>query len=140
MKSLYITPFILLANAVHALPKYEDRRPPQQAPLNWDPCELEGIKEDDIKVSYDCAKLPVPLDYTNPDSGELLPLQLVKVNATKEPVLGSVLFNPGGPGSSATEDLVKFGDIYGEYVRSPVKIIQRLVLTCFKEFWVASTI
>lgn len=115
MKNFYLTPLLLLADAASALPKYEGRSPPTQAPLEWAPCELEGIPKEEIKVSFDCAKLPVPLDYTNPESDELLPIQLVKVNATKEPVLGSVLFNPGGPGSSATEDLVKVGDIYGEY-------------------------
>ena len=113
MRFLCVTPLLLLARTINALPNSESSSPSPQAPLDWAPCELEGIPKDQITVSFDCAKLPVPLDYTNLDSGSL-PLQLIKVNATKEPVLGSVLFNPGGPGSSAVEDLAKVGDIYGE--------------------------
>ncbi|GAB1216694.1 hypothetical protein ATERTT37_005912 [Aspergillus terreus] len=39
-------------------------------------------------------------------------LQLVKVNATEEPVKGSVIFNPGGPGSSGVEEVVQKGPAY----------------------------
>ena len=55
-------------------------------------------------TAFDCAKLSVPLDYTNPNS-EPLELSLFRVNATEEPVLGTVLINFGGPGGTGAENL-----------------------------------
>jgi hypothetical protein len=47
--------------------------------------------------------LAVPLDYTLPQSEDnTLTLNILKVNATKVPKLGSVLTNWGGPGLDAT--------------------------------------
>lgn len=60
-------------------------------------------------TSFDCAKLSVPLDYTNPDS-EPLELDLFRVNATEEPVLGTVLINFGGPGGTGAENLPIWAD------------------------------
>lgn len=54
--------------------------------------------------SFQCGTLSVPLDYTD-DSSPQLPLDLFRVKATKEPVLGTVLFNPGGPGGAAADNL-----------------------------------
>ena len=51
---------------------------------------------------FDCATLSVPLDYTKQTSGRL-DLQVFKVNATAEPVLGTVLINFGGPGGTGAE-------------------------------------
>ena len=53
---------------------------------------------------FECSKLSVPLDYTDPDSPPLN-LDLFRVKATKEPVLGTVLYNPGGPGGNAGVNL-----------------------------------
>lgn len=59
---------------------------------------------------FDCATLAVPLDYTDPESGPLS-LQLFRVNATEEPVLGTVLMNFGGPGGTGAENLPAFADL-----------------------------
>ncbi|KAH0843784.1 hypothetical protein AYO21_07922 [Fonsecaea monophora] len=59
---------------------------------------------------FDCATLSVPLDYTDPDSGPL-DLRLFRVNATQEPVLGSVLINFGGPGGTGAENLPTVAEI-----------------------------
>lgn len=53
---------------------------------------------------FQCGKLSVPLDYTKPDS-KPLELDLFRVQATQEPILGTILFNPGGPGETAAESL-----------------------------------
>ena len=53
-------------------------------------------------------KLAVPLDYTLPQSkSKTLTLNILKVKATKEPKLGSVLTNWGGPGLPATDWLLQ---------------------------------
>lgn len=61
--------------------------------LQWVPCEIDfGFYNALVSLNYSCATLEVPLDYTDPQSVSL-PLSLIKVNATKAPFKGSVLFN-----------------------------------------------
>lgn len=55
-----------------------------------------------------CGTLAVPLDYTDLNSGKTLSLSLLKVNATKTPVKGSVLVNNGGPGEVSREFLAGY--------------------------------
>ncbi|KAI4703753.1 hypothetical protein J4E89_009722 [Alternaria sp. Ai002NY15] len=53
-------------------------------------------------------KLAVPLDYTLPPSkNNTLTINILKVKATREPKLGSVLTNWGGPGLPATDWLLQ---------------------------------
>jgi hypothetical protein len=49
------------------------------------------------------------LDYTSASNGETIQLDLIKAKATKKPYLGSVLYNPGGPGGSGVEAIVWSG-------------------------------
>lgn len=70
--------------------------------LSWGTCHPDVPTPEGFPV--DCATLEVPLDYTDTQS-DLLHLQLMRVNATKAPALGSVLINPGGPGGSGVEHL-----------------------------------
>ncbi|KAK5060015.1 hypothetical protein LTR84_009899 [Exophiala bonariae] len=58
----------------------------------------------------DCATLSVPLDYTNPEAGQL-ELRLFRANATEEPVLGTVLMNFGGPGGTGAENLPPYAKL-----------------------------
>ena len=53
-----------------------------------------------------CASFQVPLDYVNQDVDNTLALTLVRVDAVKEPVLGSIMFNPGGPGGSGIQYVI----------------------------------
>ncbi|THC94863.1 hypothetical protein EYZ11_005664 [Aspergillus tanneri] len=46
------------------------------------------------------------------NSERTIQLQLLKVNATKEPFKGSVIFNPGGPGNSGVEEVALKGHTY----------------------------
>lgn len=71
-----------------------------QKTLTWGPCQ--GDMNFTSDYPYQCATLNVPLDYTNPHGPARLNLALLKVNATKQPAMGSILFNPGGPGSPGT--------------------------------------
>ena len=121
MKFSGTIPILLFSSIVSALP-LTDQDHRSTTPLEWGPCELPGIPPESITSPIQCTKLAVPLDYTNTNS-EKLQLQLLKVNATKEPVLGSVLFNPGGPGSSAVEDLAEKGHIYGEVLGGQYDLI-----------------
>lgn len=52
------------------------------------------------KISYSCARIQVPLDYTHP-AGRSISLELVKVHdRDNTSSKGSLLVNPGGPGAS----------------------------------------
>ncbi|KAM5354898.1 hypothetical protein ACJ41O_001544 [Fusarium nematophilum] len=92
-------------NAVASLTQSEGT-----AKLNWGDCdEFPQSYKDHITWPIDCAKLEVPLDYTSLSSGETIDLQLVRIKATKKPVKGSVLYNPGGPGASGVETVALGG-------------------------------
>lgn len=84
--------------------------------INWQPCDLEFSSDQRETIAAHgapifCAKLPVPLDYTVKD-GEILELQLIKVEAIKEPFKGSIIMNPGGPGASGIEEISQKGPMY----------------------------
>lgn len=68
--------------------------------IQWFSCPQNETAE----APYDCGTLDVPLDYTNESAGTL-ELKMVRVNHTKEPFMGSILFNFGGPGISARSSL-----------------------------------
>ena len=72
----------------------------------WGACQDQGVTE-----PAQCGNLTVPLDYTEPDSGETLQLQVLKVPAIREPKKGTILFNFGGPGLEARLTLFGDGDI-----------------------------
>lgn len=101
-------------------PYTTDQAPTHQSDvvkLQWAPCKLDiGPLQRNIHVQLNCAELNVPLDYTDPRCEQTLPLQLVKVNATKKPFMGSIIFNPGGPGVSGIEDLAFTGALYNRYL------------------------
>ncbi|KAH8664242.1 peptidase S33, tripeptidyl-peptidase [Xylariales sp. PMI_506] len=65
------------------------------AAIQWQACDTSQFS---AIVSLDCADLPVPLDYTAPNSTDTLQLQLIRTAATVQPSKGSILFNFGGPG------------------------------------------
>ncbi len=67
--------------------------PPPLA-IAWAPCD-----------AYQCAELPVPIDYANPAHGDFT-LALIRLPARNQAnKIGSLLVNPGGPGGSGVEFL-----------------------------------
>ncbi|CAN9148098.1 unnamed protein product [Alternaria alternata] len=69
---------------------------PETVAINW------TNASNDLGRPGSYGKLAVPLDYTSPQSeNNTLILDILKVDATKEPRLGSVLTNWGGPGLDA---------------------------------------
>jgi pimeloyl-ACP methyl ester carboxylesterase len=70
--------------------------------LNWQPCVNPLI------VGFECATAKVPLDYTDVH-GAIISLAVIKHPATHPAHrIGSLFFNPGGPGGAGTEDLPAF--------------------------------
>ncbi|MER6190162.1 alpha/beta hydrolase [Streptomyces cyaneofuscatus] len=68
---------------------------PSPDPLTWSECGK----------NLECATVKVPQEYTEPD-GTQIPLAVMRHRATDPGHrIGSLVFNPGGPGVSATETL-----------------------------------
>ncbi len=66
--------------------------------LSWDSCEPYNTDGIMLGSSVECARVTVPLDYDDPN-GEIAKIALSRMSATGDKI-GSVLFNPGGPGAS----------------------------------------
>lgn len=64
--------------------------------LDWMPCTSVGLASD---TGYECARLPVPMDRDDP-SGPSFSLAVARHRSTgtSEQRIGSLVFNPGGPG------------------------------------------
>lgn len=87
--------------------------------LTWAPCDLDFSKAQQAAIDAHgvplfCSNLKVPLDYTDSKSNATLDLQLIKIEANKQPVKGSIIMNPGGPGASGIEEISSKGPMYRE--------------------------
>lgn len=72
-----------------------------------------------------CARLTVPRDYGHPDDGKTFVLPVAKA-ATADPDerVGSLVYNPGGPGASGVSDLkADGGEAFSEAVRARFDIV-----------------
>ncbi|KAJ4246060.1 hypothetical protein NW762_013805 [Fusarium torreyae] len=114
-QTLLLSQVLLYSIQASSLPNDFRRSPTskEKSTLEWSKCNLDFKNEllNERQKSFDCATLEVPLDYTNAGNGETINLDLIRVKATKEPSMGSVLFNPGGPGVSGVESLLSLGEI-----------------------------
>ncbi|QRW02523.1 Abhydrolase domain-containing protein [Ceratobasidium sp. AG-Ba] len=63
-------------------------------PISWSPCGNGTYPRE-------CGLFEVPLDYKNPKAG-MATLAVARLNATKEPRLGTLFTNPGGPVTNRT--------------------------------------
>ncbi|WP_084830307.1 alpha/beta hydrolase [Demequina rhizosphaerae] len=97
--------------------------PPGEAPkISWSPCYKKLATEINVdmallgqpEVSYECATVPVPLDYDRPN-GPTIQLSLVRLPASGPEAerIGSLFVNPGGPGGSGVDFAVFFGPFAG---------------------------
>jgi hypothetical protein len=67
--------------------------------LAWEPCAQKAQR------GFDCASARVPLDYGRP-AGRQIRLAVIRRAATDAANrIGTIFFNPGGPGGAGTEDL-----------------------------------
>ncbi len=94
---------------------------PRTDTLDWSGC---GGRAGDL-IDLECATLAVPLDHADPD-GELIEVAVARA-ATADPDrrIGSLVFNPGGPGGSGIEFLTSAA------VLVPAAIADRFDLVSF---------
>ncbi|MFJ6749468.1 alpha/beta hydrolase [Streptomyces sp. NPDC091266] len=75
--------------------------------------------------SLQCATLHVPMDYRHPRNGKRFALPVVRHRAERKAQrIGSLVYNPGGPGASGVDDL-KSGNIesFGARVRARFDVV-----------------
>jgi pimeloyl-ACP methyl ester carboxylesterase len=70
--------------------------------LSWGPCKPFASTMGEVAAfsadTLQCVRLQVPLDYAKPD-GQVAEIAVLRQKATGQRI-GSLLFNPGGPGAS----------------------------------------
>ncbi|WP_338673688.1 alpha/beta hydrolase [Streptomyces sp. SCSIO 30461] len=90
--------------------------PPVNGPsLDWKPCP--GAP------GFECAAASVPLDHRAP-GGRAIELAVIKRKATDPGHrVGTLFYNPGGPGSSGTEDLPLSYELFPEEIRRRFDIV-----------------
>jgi len=74
-----------------------DKAAATQASLNWTACPIPGSPAD-----LQCASIQVPVDYAHP-RGPKATVTVNRLRATGTHPIGSLFFDPGGPGGSGTE-------------------------------------
>ncbi len=85
--------------------------------LRWMPCTGPG------QSGFDCATAQVPLDYANP-AGRSIELSVIR-HASTDPArrVGTLFFNPGGPGGAGTTDLPDWISLFSPTMQSRFDII-----------------
>ena len=99
--------------------------------IRWTDCThqiaplLSGQPGSDRKLAYSCGKLEVPISYDQPGDGTL-PLFLLKVSLTGQSGrIGSLVVNPGGPGTSGSDTAV------GLAATLPMEVLQHFDVVGF---------
>ncbi|KAJ6569153.1 alpha/beta-hydrolase [Mycena capillaripes] len=82
-----------------------------QPVFNWDQLTpSESLDWVACYSTFQCARLEVPLDYSDPSVGTAaLAVIRLPANVSKAEYRGPLLFNPGGPGGSGVDTLVTTG-------------------------------
>ena len=71
--------------------------------LKWAACPEDVVMPPVVVAQVLCAKVPVPLDYSDPD-GTQIELMVSRMASTKpEKRRGVLMFNPGGPGGTGLD-------------------------------------
>lgn len=90
---------------------------PQVPVLNWQPC----VGSD--QQGFQCATAQVPLDYQKPEA-ELIQIAVIKHPATDQSHrIGTLFFNPGGPGGAGTEDLPAWFTLFPQELQQRFDIV-----------------
>lgn len=74
--------------------------PPPVPVIDWQPCQQS------FQAGFECATAVAPLDYDTPQDGRTVELALIRKTASKPSErIGTMLFNPGGPGGPGTVEM-----------------------------------
>ncbi|KDN37693.1 hypothetical protein RSAG8_09961, partial [Rhizoctonia solani AG-8 WAC10335] len=89
----------------------------QVANITWFPCPDSDNTQ--------CAFYEVPMNYTNPDDGDNVPIFMRKLpaSAPSDQRLGSILVNPGGPGGSGSQWIAVAGQMLSTIIEGKYDLI-----------------
>jgi len=86
--------------------------------VEWYDCvATAGVEKSADRTGFQCAKVKVPLDYSQPD-GQTIEIAMKKHLAAGSTRQGTLFMNPGGPGESGVNDI-------GESVTSTFAGVQK---------------
>ncbi len=113
----FLYSFILLVSGFYAVP---GQAVPVSSTVEWQPCYQEN-------GPFECARVDVPLVH-NAASGEEssgVSIAMIRLPATDpERRIGTLFFNPGGPGSSGVNFLLNAGaSLYTDEVRARYDLV-----------------
>ncbi|CAE6506642.1 unnamed protein product [Rhizoctonia solani] len=91
---LTLLPFLISSQArAFLLPNGYHQHASRKNNLEWKNCSIDGFP------GRECTRFEVPLDWHNDKPGKAL-LAMIRYPAVKQPKLGTLFMNPGGPGGS----------------------------------------
>lgn len=118
--------------AVQAAAAAPAAAPDSVTSVTWTPC----------RNGFECANVPVPLDYDRPD-GPKIEIAVIRLRAAvPRQRIGSVFVNPGGPGGSGVDMLRDFAPVVPLQIRArfdlvgfdPRGVLRSTPLRCFRSF------
>jgi pimeloyl-ACP methyl ester carboxylesterase len=89
--------------------------------IKWSTCKAISPDDAAIATAAACGTLSVPVDYAKPD-GDVAQLAMIRFPATGAKI-GSLIVNPGGPGSSGVEAAAQLLPIMPPSVRDRFDIV-----------------
>jgi hypothetical protein len=92
---MHVLVFAALLGLSTAAPRSKDQWP---LAVQWSNCTESG------PPFLQCGKLQVPIDHNNPQIGNLT-LAMARLRANSTNRLGSLIYNPGGPGRAGEINL-----------------------------------
>ena len=107
------------SNPVAGTPKLAGSPLPPAGPVKWGPCDFGPDAK--LPKGTQCGELDVPVDYAQPD-GAVANLALIRIPATGKKI-GSLVFNPGGPGESGVDEAPDIADSLPPPVRERFDLI-----------------
>jgi pimeloyl-ACP methyl ester carboxylesterase len=104
---------VLLAGALVSAPAASAAGRPEAPVIAWRSCD-DG---------FQCADVPVPLDYDRPSDGTITVALLRLPSADPAKRQGSLFVDPGGPGGSGVDSIRSTGQAYPQAVRDAYDLI-----------------
>ncbi|TID23570.1 hypothetical protein E2P81_ATG03135 [Venturia nashicola] len=93
------------ASFAHSVPTITSR---SASSIAWSNCTASDSS------NLDCGSIQVPLDHSKPNGGNIT-LAIARLKAPTETRTGNLLYNPGGPGGSATQILFAVAELAGQF-------------------------
>ncbi len=132
VRSLTLASLVVLVLTACVAPKEQStpvQEPTSSSPATPEAASIEGFYEQEVAWTacgaFECASVDAPLDWDDAAAGAItLALQRSVATGPEGERIGSLLINPGGPGSSAIEFLeYAVADVFGQPVLDAYDVV-----------------